>query len=149
MVLIARSPLRGLRQRRDLAEDLRGELVFGDLKIVAGLDVEPHFSGGPEESSKAESGFRRDRTLAIDDGSEAIARDTHEEGGSVGREPGVVEDSAEGFAGMDGGELFSAHEELLMIVRDFHFVGVVVTPFKTDSILVVDPDAVLASAVSK
>jgi hypothetical protein len=36
----------------------------------------------------------------------------------------------------------------LVVVRDFDFVGMIVTPTKADPILVVDPDAVLPFPVS-
>jgi len=35
-----------------------------------------------------------------------------------------------------------------VIIRDFNFKGIVNTPYKTDSILIVDADAVLALPIS-
>lgn len=119
----------------------------GHVKLVGRLAVQPESFGISEICSQSDGGVGRDAASAGDDAMHAALRHAGVEG-----EPCLAYAERfekfllEKFSGMNRGHAV-IHWKLLMVIDDFHIMGVAVVPDKTDSPLPVNADAVHARPV--
>ena len=96
-------------------------------------------------NAKMKVRLRGDTALFVDDFVDALLRKLGIFRQPVGRDAHRLKELfTEEFAGMDVEVLFHS----LVIIRDFHIVGVLAIPAEADSILVIDSDAVLTRPVA-
>ena len=131
----------------DVAGDFGRELVFGDLEVVAGLEVHPEGGGVLEIASEAQSGVGGDAAALVDDVGDAGNGDAKVESEFVhAQAQGLEEFFAKNLAGVDGFE-FLGHLFPLVVIHNLDVIGVGVAPAEANPPLVVDADAVLALAI--
>jgi hypothetical protein len=129
----------------DRSFDPGSDRVDSLAQVVGQLHAEPIAGRLAEVGAEMEVGFRGDAAPLVDDFVDTLVR-----------EPGIFREAVGGdphrpkklfpqeFAGMDVEVLFHS----LVIIRDFHIVGVLAIPAEADSILVIDSDAVLTRPVA-
>lgn len=118
------------------------------VKFIGGLAVKPKRLAVAKIRCKADGGIGGNATLSSNDVLDTALRHPRVEGESrLADAQGLEEFFIEDFARMDGRHTV-IHGKLLVVVNDFHGIGVAVTPDKANSPLVIDTDAVLPYAVA-
>jgi hypothetical protein len=129
----------------DLTIQTIGEGLFRNNEIVMALQVHPTLGVRAEKPGQSQRGICRNRPFARHDFSNAALRHPNGLGKPVlGDVHGFEEILQQDFAGMHRGHLSFHLLTPLMIIGDFNIVCVTAPPGKTDPVLVIDPDAVLA-----
>src|SRR3989338_8542988 len=122
----------------------------GYFQVVEVLQVEPELGIGVEVARQAQGSIGANATALVHNF-------TNPGGGNTKFQRQLVDGEAErlheilpeNFAGVDRRQERLSHDALfLMIICDFHFVGVATTPDKADSPLVVDSNRVLPFPVA-
>jgi len=124
-------------------------------EIPVALAVQPELRGGPEETREPKGGVGCNPTLSVDDLVDSWEGDVDPLSqlglGHVHRLQELLE---EHLAGMGRRAVFGKHSGQegrgsAMVVDDFNAVRPGISPFEANAVPVVDPEAVLASAVSE
>ncbi len=138
----------GLRQDRNLLSDARPRAFALGLQLEPNLEVEPEALGGAEVPREPKSGVSGEAALAEDDLVDTPGGNANVPGQAVLAETvGLQELGQEDFAGMDGCALCHG-VPLRVLVDDLDVEGLGGAPDEADAPLIVDADAVLASAIA-
>jgi hypothetical protein len=117
--------------------------LAGGAEVVFELETEPEFGRRSQVSRQAQSGIGGDSAAPAYDIVEARRRDAQCFGELVYAHSQWLENIfAYGFAGMGNSYHISHNIILLMVVGDLDVVGVSILPDETDTVPVVDSDAV-------
>lgn len=119
----------------------------GHGEFVSCLQIQPEVRRGSEIAREAQCRIGCDSTLAIDDPRNAIRGHFQCLRERIRRQAKFVQKLVlQNLAWVNGRSL--AHVRSSMIVHDLDLIGISTAPHKTDAVLLVDPDAVLPSAVT-
>jgi hypothetical protein len=120
-----------------------------NVKIELRLQVQPEPLGGPEISSQSQGRVRRNRTLPVHDLVYTARGNTDVHGAPVLTDShGNKELLEQDLSCMDRCQLLWCHHYLLVVIDYLYVVCISLAPSKADAPLIVDPNAVLTSAVA-
>lgn len=139
--------------------------MFGDFKVVLGLQVHPGLWRHAEQAAKAHGGVGGDGAISGADFVDAALGDADGFCDLVAGQPHRFDEVVQqDFAGVDGREGFASddvapfrgvqfcalnsHFPLLVVIDDLHVGGVAVVPLETYPPLIIDADAPLPGAVA-
>jgi hypothetical protein len=130
-----------------LVQSVREGLTRG-FEIVPRLEVHPELCLHPKEAAQAQRCIRRDPPLPMDNLINATWRHPDCLGQRVlANLHRLQEILQQDLPRMNRWEVTLAHHLTSVIVRNFHVIGVTVTPHKADAPLVVHPETMLSLAI--
>jgi len=135
-------------ERMDVSGDTIGFTASHYFQVVSRLQVQPERRRSLEVARKPQRSVRCNPSSLMENIRDPRKRHAEVESHPIHAEAERLHEFlAQDFTWMDWFQ-FLGHESLLVVIRDLDMAGIAFLPFKADSPLIVDSDAVLVFPIS-